>query len=201
MLTEAEKRQGPKAVELLVMGIVNPDADIAKLSQGLLTKNLQHQSPLLLKAMLKHDRSDVRIAAAQAIGAKKLRYGPELIALLQDGDDERPAGLLAGRWCNSPAASITARPPTPVSASAIRHRAGATGGASKIAVKIRESELISLALRDEHFAPIFSSVSSGHTSHWRIRPALNSILSRCEPRQARFSGHGKRAFIGGWAHP
>ena len=46
-----------------------------------------------LKKLLKHDRKEVRIGAAQAIGARKLRYGAELIALLQDGDDDvRQAG-------------------------------------------------------------------------------------------------------------
>jgi HEAT repeat protein len=93
MLTEAERRQGPKAVDLLLMGIANPDAEIAKLSQGLLAKNLHHQAGPDLKALLKHDRKEVRIGAAQAIGAKKLRYGTELIVLLQDGDDDvRQAG-------------------------------------------------------------------------------------------------------------
>jgi HEAT repeat protein len=92
-LTEAERRQGPKAVDLLLMGIANPDADIARLSEGLLAKNLQHQSGAELKSLLKHDRKEVRIGAAQAIGARKLRYGAELIGLLQDGDDDvRQAG-------------------------------------------------------------------------------------------------------------
>jgi hypothetical protein len=96
MLAEAEKRQGTKAVDLLLLGIANPDAEIAKLSQGLLTKNLQHQSGDVLKTLLKHDRKDMRIGAAQAIGAKKLRYGKELIGLLQDGDDDvRQAGRAA----------------------------------------------------------------------------------------------------------
>ena len=95
-LTETEKRQGPKAVAVLIMGITNPDADIAKMSQGLLEKNLQRQPAEVLKELLKHDRTDVRIAAAQAIGAKKLRFGAELIVLLQDGDDAiRQAGRLA----------------------------------------------------------------------------------------------------------
>jgi len=88
LLTEVEKRQGPKAVDLLVMGITNPDADIAKLSQGLLAKNLQRQTGDVLKGLLKHDKRDVRIAAAQAIGSRKLRYGAELIGLLQDADDD-----------------------------------------------------------------------------------------------------------------
>jgi HEAT repeat protein len=96
MLAEAEKRQGPKAVDLLVMGIKNSDAGIATLSRRLLEKNLEHQSGDALKTLVKHDRKDVRIGAAQAIGAKKLRYGAELIALLQDGDDDvRQAGRSA----------------------------------------------------------------------------------------------------------
>jgi hypothetical protein len=88
LLIEAEKRNGVKAVDLLVVGITNPSAEIAKLSQGLLAKNLQHQPADVLKSLLKHDRRDVRLAVAQAIGAKKLRYGTELIDLLADGDDD-----------------------------------------------------------------------------------------------------------------
>jgi HEAT repeat protein len=88
ILTEAQKRQGAKAVDVLIKGITNPDPAIAKLSRELLVKNLQHQSTDVLKSMLKHDRRDVRIAAAGAIGAKKLPFGAELIALLQDGDAE-----------------------------------------------------------------------------------------------------------------
>jgi hypothetical protein len=87
-LIETEKRQGPKAVDILIMGITNADADAVKLSQGLLAKNLQHQSADLLKALLQHERRDVRMAAIQAVGAKKLRFGAELIGLVQDGDTE-----------------------------------------------------------------------------------------------------------------
>lgn len=88
LLAEAERRNGAKAVDLLVLGIANPNADIAKFSQRLLTKNVQHQPGDVLKTLLKHERRDVRIAAAQVVGAKKLRYGAELIALLADGDDD-----------------------------------------------------------------------------------------------------------------
>ena len=49
---------------------------------------VQRQTGDLLRGLLKHDRKDVRIAAAQTIGAKKLRYGAELIDLLQDSDGE-----------------------------------------------------------------------------------------------------------------
>jgi hypothetical protein len=87
-LTEAEKRKDARAVDLLLTGIANTDPQIAKLSQGLLAKNLQRQSPDVLKTMLKHERREVRLAAVQAAGAKKLRLGKELIGLLQDSDAE-----------------------------------------------------------------------------------------------------------------
>jgi HEAT repeat protein len=96
VLAEAEKRQGTKAVDILLMGVANADAEIAKLSQGLLAKNLQRQNSDTLKTMLKHDRREVRIGAAQAVGAKKVRLGSELIALLQDSDEDvRQAGRRA----------------------------------------------------------------------------------------------------------
>jgi len=86
VLAEAEKRQGGKAVEILVLGMKSADPDVVKLSQGFLTKNLQRQPASVLKTLLRHDLSDVRIAAAQTVGAKKLRFGTELISLLQDSD-------------------------------------------------------------------------------------------------------------------
>jgi HEAT repeat protein len=88
ILTEAEKRHGAKAIDVLIKGITNADPAITKLSQGLLAKNLRHQDTGVLKAMLKHERRDVRIAAAGAVGARKLPFGSELIGLLQDGDAE-----------------------------------------------------------------------------------------------------------------
>jgi hypothetical protein len=96
LLAEAEKRQGAKAVDLLLIGITSDDSSIAKLSQGLLAKNMQRQGTDTLKALLKHERKDVRIAAADAVGKKKLRFGAELIELLQDSDgDVRQAGRRA----------------------------------------------------------------------------------------------------------
>jgi len=54
------------------------------------------QGPDTLKKLMQHDRMDVRIAAAQAVGSKKLRLAPELIALLQDsGEDVRQAARRA----------------------------------------------------------------------------------------------------------
>ncbi len=88
ILTEAQKRRGAQAIDVLIKGITNSDPAIAKLSQGLLVKNLQHQNTDVLKSMLKHDRRDVRIGAAGATGARKLPFGAELIGLLQDNDAE-----------------------------------------------------------------------------------------------------------------
>jgi hypothetical protein len=88
ILMEVEKRTGAKAVELLIAGVTSTDAEVAKLSAGLLAKNLQRQPGEVLRALLKHERTDVRIAAADAVGKKKLRYGAELIDLLQDGNED-----------------------------------------------------------------------------------------------------------------
>lgn len=88
ILTEAGKRQGAKAIDILATGIANKDAQIVKLSQGLLAKNLHHQTSDILKTMLKHNLPDVRRAAADIIGSKRLRFGKELIELLQDSDVE-----------------------------------------------------------------------------------------------------------------
>ena len=61
---------------------------LAKETGPQLSALVQRQSGEVLKTLVKHDRKDVRIAAAQAIAAKKLRYGAELITLLQDADDD-----------------------------------------------------------------------------------------------------------------
>jgi hypothetical protein len=96
ILLEAEKRQGMKAIDVLQMGIAHQNSDIVKFSQGLLAKNLTRQSADTLKALLRHNERDIRIAAVDAIGAKKLRFGTELIDLLQDGDaDVRQASRRA----------------------------------------------------------------------------------------------------------
>lgn len=86
LLIEAEKRPGAGPIDVLALGIANPNPDVVKLSQGLLAKNLQRQSAEVLKTLVRHERLEVRSAAAQAIGTKKLRLGMELIGLLQDDD-------------------------------------------------------------------------------------------------------------------
>ncbi len=87
ILTEAEKRQGSQAVGILVMGLANSDAQIVKLSQGLLSKHVQRQSADRLKELLKHEETEVRIEATRAIGGnRKTKLVPELIAAIQDAE-------------------------------------------------------------------------------------------------------------------
>lgn len=71
-------------------GTTGPDLQqaLASASGPQLQSLVQRQTGDVVKSLLKHDRKDVRIAAAQAIGARKLRYGTELIGLLQDANDD-----------------------------------------------------------------------------------------------------------------
>lgn len=87
-LTEAEKRQGPKAIGVLLMGIASSDAELSQWSRGLLDKNLLRESADSLKLLIKDKRKEVRLAAVGAINAKKLRLGSELIDLLLDPEIE-----------------------------------------------------------------------------------------------------------------
>ncbi|MSU78860.1 MAG: hypothetical protein EXS16_12295 [Gemmataceae bacterium] len=87
-LTEAEKRQGPKAIGVLLMGIASLDAELSQWSRGLLDKNLQRESADSLKLLMKDKRKDARLAAVSAVSAKKLRLGSELIDLLLDPEIE-----------------------------------------------------------------------------------------------------------------
>lgn len=82
------QRRGVTVTGAKSMSPAELERAIAKQSGPQLTALVQRQTGAALKGLLKNDRKDVRIAAAQTIGAKKLRYGAELIGLLQDGDDD-----------------------------------------------------------------------------------------------------------------
>jgi hypothetical protein len=86
LLSEAEKRSGPQVPLLLAKAVTNTDDEVSKLGRDLLARHLQRQPPAQLKALLKHDRPEVRAAAAGAAAARGLRYGAELIALLEDAE-------------------------------------------------------------------------------------------------------------------
>ncbi len=85
-LTEIEKRQGAKVLETLALAASSPDKDVQLVGTGLLAKHLTRQSGTQLKELLKHERPEVKSAAAREIGARELAYGSELIELLGESD-------------------------------------------------------------------------------------------------------------------
>jgi HEAT repeats len=84
VLIEVERRQGAQVPAILGKVAAGKDPAARKLAKVLLVQHAEKQSPTQLKVLLKHDNAEVRAAAARAIGTKGLRYGDELIALLQD---------------------------------------------------------------------------------------------------------------------
>ncbi len=84
----ALRSRGITIASTRVMSRPELEKAIAKQSGPQLQLLVQKQPADLLKGLLKHERADVRIAAAKTVGAKKLRYGSELIGLLQDSDDD-----------------------------------------------------------------------------------------------------------------
>jgi hypothetical protein len=85
LLVEIEKREGPKVPEALGMVAGGSyESDVRELAQSLLTKHVARQKPDVIKSLLKHERSEVRAAAAAA--APKHRLGAELIDLLNDDE-------------------------------------------------------------------------------------------------------------------
>jgi hypothetical protein len=86
VLTEVERRQDSATPAILAKAISGTDAEGRKLAKVLLIKHAEKQSPTALKLLVKHENAEVRAAAARTIGSKGLRYGDELIGLLQDSD-------------------------------------------------------------------------------------------------------------------
>ncbi len=86
VLTEVERRQTTQSLVILARAASGGDAETQKLARVLLVSHAEKQSPTQLKTLLKHDIAEVRAAAAKAVGNKGLRWGDELIALLQDDD-------------------------------------------------------------------------------------------------------------------
>ena len=79
-------RKGAVQRKVLASGNTAPPKSMASMSAAELAKHMTRQTGLQLKDLLKHDRAEVKIAAAKEVGARGLRFGPELIELLQDGD-------------------------------------------------------------------------------------------------------------------
>jgi HEAT repeat protein len=87
VLTELSTRRGAEALNAIAVAATNYDKDVSKLAREMLNKNLMVQSPSLIKDKLTDERLDVRLAAVNAVGAKSLRFGPELIELLKDDNE------------------------------------------------------------------------------------------------------------------
>src|SRR5581483_4054150 len=86
LLAEAEKRQSPELLKLLAAGAANPDPEAQKLGRDALARYLERQRPDQLKALLQHERPAVRAGAAGVVASRNLRFGGELIDLLDDPD-------------------------------------------------------------------------------------------------------------------
>jgi hypothetical protein len=86
VLVELEKRQGPLVFQTLAIAAASPEKDLQNLGAGLLDKHMGRQKEAQLKALLKHERPEVRAAAAREIGKRGLLLGKELIDLLQDNE-------------------------------------------------------------------------------------------------------------------
>jgi hypothetical protein len=88
VLSELETRKGPEVLEALGIAAGSYEKDVQRHARGLLDRHLARQTASGIKARLTHDRAEVRAAAARAVGARKLRYGTELIELLTDAEVE-----------------------------------------------------------------------------------------------------------------
>jgi hypothetical protein len=84
VLKELGKRKGDEALIALGSAAATYDSEIRGLARDLIRQKLAGLSNAALKDKLKDDRAEIRAAAAQAISTKGLRYGSELIDLLQD---------------------------------------------------------------------------------------------------------------------
>ena len=86
-LIEIEKRQTPKAYDILLAAAADEDKEVKALGQRLLEKRIGRETPAQLKTLLKHDKTDMRVQAIQEIRQRKLRWGEELIGRLQDAEE------------------------------------------------------------------------------------------------------------------
>jgi hypothetical protein len=87
VLIELANRQGDEVIGSLgsVAGNKYED-DVQKLARDLLHRHIARQKESVIKAKLKDDRAEVRVAAARVAGEKRMRLGSELIDLLADDE-------------------------------------------------------------------------------------------------------------------
>lgn len=88
-IIELERRRGDEAIAALGSAAASvSDSEMKQYARKALERSLSRLGPAALKEKLKDDRSEVRAAAARVVGAKKLRFGAELIDLVSDEEDD-----------------------------------------------------------------------------------------------------------------
>ncbi len=95
LLTELEKREGPVVANTLAMAAASGETESREQARALLVKHLMRQKSTSVKTMLADKQPDIRAAAAQVAGTRKLALQTELIDLL--GDDETDVQQAARR--------------------------------------------------------------------------------------------------------
>jgi HEAT repeat protein len=88
ILVELEKRRGEQVLDTLGALAGHYEPETQKLARGLLSRHLSRQGAKEIRQALKADQAQVRAAAAAVAGSKRLPLGEELIALLNDGENE-----------------------------------------------------------------------------------------------------------------
>ena len=89
VIMELERRRGDEAIAALGSAAASvSDSEMKQTARKALERSLSRLGPAALKEKLQDDRAEVRAAAARVVGAKKLRFGAELIELLSDEEDD-----------------------------------------------------------------------------------------------------------------
>ncbi|HEV3259684.1 MAG TPA: hypothetical protein VG013_22645 [Gemmataceae bacterium] len=83
-MNELEKRRGEQVTATLASLAASDENEAQSYARILLLRHLTRESPASVKKDLKDQRAEVRAAAARAVADKKLRFGAELIELLDD---------------------------------------------------------------------------------------------------------------------
>lgn len=84
VLTQLAERRGDEPIRALGEAASSDDTDVRSFAQDLLFNNLCRQGSKVVRARLKDDKAEVRMAAARAVGAKFPALGGDLIDLLND---------------------------------------------------------------------------------------------------------------------
>lgn len=84
VLQELDQRRGDEVIPALGKAAASADSEAQKTVRELLVKHLSRQNEAGLKAKLKDEEPEVRLAAIGVVSGKGLRLGKELIDLLAD---------------------------------------------------------------------------------------------------------------------